>query len=114
MRVSFCGHGLFQVLGCVVAKSGIIDWLVKKWLVVRKIVERLVRAGCLLDDLHQHVVGQLTGAKAEHVIVHPVLAQCFLQHHQVVDGEFRSRNAAGRLHADLLPGSEISRGSLEA
>jgi hypothetical protein len=57
-------------------------------LINRKIICRLVNPCSFFFQLHQYIVCQTTGAKPEPFIVHPVFAQCFIEHYQVVQGQF--------------------------
>src|SRR5947208_15825641 len=73
-------------------------------LILGEVVFRLVGAGPLLGDLHQHVVEQARRAQSEPLRGHPVGAQRLPEQHQVGDRLFRGADAARRLEADHAAG----------
>src|SRR5919106_4206255 len=70
----------------------------------REVVGRLVRAGLLLADLHEHVVQERGGAEAEQVWRHPVEPQRLVQQHEVLDGLLRGADPTRGLHSHLAAG----------
>ena len=58
------------------------------WSIHREIICSLVYSGGLFHQLHQHIIGQAAGSETEPVRVHPIPAEHFMQHHQVMQGGF--------------------------
>src|SRR5438270_8484239 len=73
----------------------------------REVVGRLVHAAAFLGDLHEDVVEQAGGAEPEAVGRHPVRAQRFVEHDQVLDGGLGGADAAGGLEADDAAGLAV-------
>jgi Rne/Rng family ribonuclease len=67
----------------------------------REVVEGLVDAGVLLDDLHEHVVGQRAGAKSKQVGGEPGLANN-LEAAEEIGRQLRLRDIGGIIVIDFI------------
>src|SRR5436190_1297699 len=83
-------------------KAGMYCWMAH--LVDREVIRRLVAAGLLLADLHQHVVQERRGAEAEQVGRQPVDPERLVDAHERLHRLLRVPHPAGGLHADAAAG----------